>query len=559
MKGSFIRLCEVYESIEKLSSRSEIVELMAGYFKDLNASEVKIAVKLSTSDFREALNVSWATLLKTLKELYRFNDEDFYRAFNDTGDVGSAVKSILEAKRLSRQTLLMVKPLTLEELDMLLREVSEIKGPGSKYKKVRVLKGLFSKVSPLEAKYLVRIILGDLRIGVKEGIIVKALSEAFHIPYDALERALMLSGDLAMTAAVAKTQGLHGILNMRYVPFNPIKPMLAGMAYNVREILDEFKGKAAFEYKLDGARVQIHAFNGGVRVFSRGLKDVTSSLPEVVDAIRGEDKLKNCVVEGEVIAVNFNGKPLPFQELMHRFKRIRSVEEEAKRLPIKLYLFDILVDEGSLTIGEPYIERRKRLTRKVESIPLVDSLMTQDLEEAEEFYRKALEYGHEGVVAKKPDSIYHPGVRGRDWLKVKETLDTLDLVIVGGEYGYGRRYRWISDYFLAALDNSTGGFTIIGKTFKGLVDEEFENLTKTLENDVVKREGRRVWVNPRIVVEVAYNEIQKSQKYPSGFALRFARIVRIRWDKKVEEADTIDKVREIYIKQFERKASNYQR
>ena len=177
------------------------------------------------------------------------------------------------------------------------------------------------------------------------------------------------------------------------------------------------------------------------------------------------------------------------------------------------------------------------------------------MEEAEDFYRRALEAGHEGVVAKRLDSVYHPGVRGREWLKVKGTLDALDLVIVGGEYGYGRRYKWISDYFLAALDPALENFTVIGKTFKGLTDAEFENLTKILENDVVKREGRRVWVKPRIVVEVIYNEIQKSRRYPSGFALRFARIARIRWDKNVEEADTIDKVRGIYLKQFERKSS----
>ncbi len=555
MKETFLRLCEVYENIGRLNSRSEVIEVVAGYFKDLDSKDLKTAIRLTTSDFREALNVSWATLLKALKDPYKFTDGDFYKAFNETGDVGSAVKSILESRRLSRQTLLSANPLTLEELDSVLREVSEAKGSGSKYKKLKVLKGLFSKASPLEAKYLVRIILGDLRIGVKEGIIAKALSKAFHIPYEALEKALMLSGDLAETAVVAKTYGVNGIMNVRYNPLSPIKPMLASMAYSIKEVLDEFKGKAAFEYKLDGARVQIHVFNGEVKIFSRGLKDVTSSLPEVVDIVKGEAKLKSCIVEGEAITVDFNGKPLPFQELMHRFKRIREVEEEARKLPIKLYLFDILVAEDSLMIDEPYIKRRENLIHRVESIPVVDCLITQNLDEAEDFYRRSLEAGHEGVVAKKLDSTYHPGIRGREWLKVKGTLDALDLVIVGGEYGYGRRYKWISDYFLAALDKVTGSFTVIGKTFKGLTDTEFENLTKILEGDIVKKERRRVWVNPRIVVEVAYNEVQRSQKYPSGFALRFARIVRIRWDKKVEEADTIDKVREIYFRQFERKAS----
>ncbi|MBS7613986.1 ATP-dependent DNA ligase, partial [Candidatus Bathyarchaeota archaeon] len=478
MKKPFLRLCEVYENIERLNSRSEVIEVVAGYFKDLDSKDLGTAIRLTTSNFREALNVSWATLLEALKDLYKFTDGDFYKAFNETGDVGSAIKSILESRRLSRQTLLLAKPLTLEELDSVLREVSEAKGSGSKYKKLKVLKGLFSKASPLEAKYLVRIILGDLRIGVKEGIITKALSKAFHIPYEALEKALMLSGDLAETAIVAKTYGVNGIMDVRYNPLNPIKPMLASMAYSIKEVLDEFKGKAAFEHKLDGARVQIHVFNGEVKVFSRGLKDVTSSLPEVVDIVKEETKLRSCIVEGEAITVDFNGKPLPFQELMHRFKRIRGVEEEARKLPIKLYLFDILVAEDSLMIDEPYIKRRENLIHRVESIPVVDCLITQNLEEAEDFYRRSLEAGHEGVVAKKLDSTYHPGIRGREWLKVKGTLDALDLVIVGGEYGYGRRYRWISDYFLAALDRVTGSFTVIGKTFKGLTDAEFESLTK---------------------------------------------------------------------------------
>ena len=555
MKGSFLRLCEIYETVEKLSSRNETIESMAEYLKELSPEDLRIAVKLSTINFRETLNVSWTTLSEALKGLYKLADADLYKAFNETGDIGSAIKSILEFRSLSRQTLLLTKPLTLEELNLLLREISKAEGSGSKYKKLKVLKGLFSKASPLEAKYLTRIILGDLRIGVKEGIIAKALSEAFHIPYKALERALMLSGDLAETAVLAKTHGLNGILNVKYIPFNPIKPMLAGMAYSIKEVIGEFKDRVAFEHKIDGARVQIHVFNGKVKVFSRGLKDVTSSLPEIVDIVKEEPKLKDCVVEGEVIAVDFNGKPLPFQELMHRFKRLRGIEEEARKLPVKLYLFDILVAEGSLMIDEPYITRRNYLIHRVESIPIVDCLITQNLEEAEDFYRRALEAGHEGVVAKRLDSVYHPGVRGREWLKVKGTLDALDLVIVGGEYGYGRRYKWISDYFLAALDPALENFTVIGKTFKGLTDAEFENLTKILENDVVKREGRRVWVKPRIVVEVIYNEIQKSRRYPSGFALRFARIARIRWDKNVEEADTIDKVRGIYLKQFERKSS----
>lgn len=553
MEESFSSLCKLYEALEKIAARNEAVNLLSSYFERLTSNELEAVIRLSTTGFEEALNVNWASVVEALKGVYNFDLRAFRKAFDETGDVGSAVKKVLEDGRNPRQTLLSLKPLTVMELYSSLRELSKAKGPGSKARKLRILRGLFSKMSPLEAKYFVRILLGDLRIGVKEGLMAQALAKAFQAPYDIFERAFMLTGDLTETALTAKSEGIEGLLRIGYKPFNPIRPMLAGMAYSVREVLDEFKGEAAFEYKLDGARVQIHFFNGRVKVFSRKLKDVTVSLPEVVSVIEGATALKNCVLEGEVIAVDFANRPLPFQELMHRFKRVRDVYEEAKRLPVKLYLFDILVADGVLTIDKPYLERRKILVEKAGSIPVVECLITQDVNEAEKFYESSIEVGHEGLVAKRLGSTYHPGVRGRDWLKVKATLANLDLVIVGGEYGYGRRYRWISDYYLAALDPSTGGFAVVGKTFKGLTDAEFEELTRLLEKNVVQREGRRVWVNPKVVVEVAYNEVQKSPKYSSGFALRFARIIKIRWDKRVEEADTIDTIREVYRRQSKRK------
>lgn len=535
-----------------MDSRNEAIRLMADYFKSLTPEELKTAVRISAGGFQEALNVSWASVLEALEDVYTVKRRILYKAFDETGDMGSAVRKILKLGA-SRQTLLASKSIALPELDSAFRRLSEVKGAGSKVRRLRILKGLFGRATPLEAKYLVRILLGDLRVGVKEGLAARALSKAFNVPYDVLERAFMLSGDLAETALAAKLGGLQAVKAVSYKPFNPVRPMLAGMAYSVREVFEEFKGEAAFEYKLDGARVQIHFFNGVVRAFSRRLKDVTMSLPELASMVRENGSLEGCVVEGEAVAVGVDGKPLPFQELMRRFRRVRGVEEEAKRVPVRLYLFDILVAGGSLVIDKPYMERRSILRERAGSIPLVECIVTDDLEEADRFFNRALREGHEGVVAKMPNSTYHPGVRGRSWLKVKATLESLDLIIVGGEYGYGRRFRWISDYYLAAL-NPSGGFAIIGKTFKGLTDAEFEELTRVLEKDVVRREGRRVWVKPRVVVEVAYNEVQRSPKYRSGFTLRFARIVKIRWDKRVEDADTLEKVREIYLRQFEKKS-----
>jgi DNA ligase-1 len=329
--------------------------------------------------------------------------------------------------------------------------------------------------------------------------------------------------------------------------------MLAQMASTVSEALKEHGGKTAFEYKLDGARVQIHKKGKDVRIFSRRLTDVTESLPEIADIIRGNVKAEETILEGEVIAVNGEGYPIPFQHLMRRFKRVHAVEDVAEAVPVRLYLFDILYLNGESLISLPYLQRRKILAENVGEIPITKNVIADNVQEAEKFLQEAINNGHEGLMAKRIDSEYAPGIRGKRWLKIKPTLEPLDLVIVSAEYGYGRRHEWLSDYYLAARDPETGEFLTVGKTFKGLTDMEIVEMTRRLKELAVKEEPRRVFVLPKIVVEVAYNEIQKSPKYKCGMALRFARITRIREDKTPEEADTIQKVREIYERQFLKK------
>jgi len=331
----------------------------------------------------------------------------------------------------------------------------------------------------------------------------------------------MFTGDVAEVAAICKKEGLSGILKMGFRLFRPIKPMLAQMAEGVEEALKEHGGKTAFEYKLDGARIQIHKSGSEVKVFSRRLTDVTESLPEIVEVIRREVKHREAVMEGEVIALGKDGNPLPFQHLMRRFRRVYGVERIAENIP---------------------------------EISLTKQIVTDDPAEAERFLEEAVDEGHEGLMAKRLNSPYTPGVRGKHWLKIKKTLEPLDLVIIAAEYGTGRRHRWLSDYHLAARDEETGEFLMLGKTFKGLTDREMEEMTRRLKQIALEERGHIVVVKPQIVVEVLYNEIQRSPKYRSGMALRFARITRIRDDKSPEEADTIQKVRRIYEKQFEKKA-----
>jgi len=265
-------------------------------------------------------------------------------------------------------------------------------------------------------------------------------------------------------------------------------------------------------------------------------------------------KADEVILEGEIIAVGERGTPLPFQHLMRRFRRVHEIEEMVKRIPVELYLFDLIYIDGKSLIADPYVERRKKLKEIAGNIPLTSQIITSSSREAERFLREAIDKGHEGLVAKKLDSPYTPGIRGKRWFKIKLSLEPLDLVIVAAEYGYGRRHNWLSDYYLAARNHQSGEFLVVGKTFKGLTDEEIIEMTRRLKELTIKEEHRRVVVTPKIVVEVAYNEIQKSPKYKCGMALRFARITRIREDKSPEEADTIQRVRKIYEKQFEKKA-----
>jgi DNA ligase-1 len=269
--------------------------------------------------------------------------------------------------------------------------------------------------------------------------------------------------------------------------------------------------------------------------------------------VRKNIKAEEVILEGEVIAIDDLGYPIPFQHLMRRFRRVHAIEDAAERIPVKLYLFDILYLNGKSLISVSYMQRRQILAENAGEIPLATQMVTDEAEEAEQFLKEAIDAGHEGLMVKKIDSSYTPGIRGKRWLKIKPVLEPLDLVIVGAEYGYGRRHEWLSDYYLAVRDDKTGEFLTVGKTFKGLTDAEIIEMTKRLKELVVKEEHRRAVVIPKIVVEVIYNEIQRSPKYKCGMALRFARISRIREEKTPEEADTLERIKEIYEKQFLKK------
>jgi len=558
MLASFKSLSELLEKVEGTKKRLEIIDLTANYLKALTSEEIEPATNMMVGRgfpkySQKSLDVNWSTLTRVFERVSQFDWTLWRQAMAGTGDIGSAIKAVLEKTKAKKQTQLAEQTLTILEVRRSLEAISQTSGAGSRNKKERLITTLLSQATPVEAKYLVKIFTGEMRTGLQEGLMEQAIAKAFHVPLKLVQHAGMVLGDLGEVALTLKTEDIGGLEKVGFTVFRPVNLMLAQTSQTVEEALMEQCGKSAFEYKYDGARVQIHMQNGVVQVFSRRLTDVTESLPEIVESLKHNFKAQSTIVEGEVVALDRAGYPIAFQHLMRRFKRVRDITGMSKRIPLTLYLFDILFLDGDSLIALPYTQRRQILTENAGEIRLSKQLVTENVDKATSFLKEAIAAGHEGLMAKKLDSPYTPGRRGKKWLKIKTILEPLDLVITAAEYGYGRRKGWLSDYYLAARDPETDEFLEVGKTFKGLTDAEIIEMTKGLKDSVVFEEGHRVRVVPRIVVEVAYNEIQRSPKYRSKMALRFARISRVRGDKTPQEADTIVKVREIYEKQFQQK------
>jgi DNA ligase-1 len=558
MSTLFKSLAELLEKVEATKKRLQTVRMTAEFLENLEPQELEPAVSMILGRpfpkwSQKTLDVSWATLGTILRGVTNADWDVFVEAFRNTGDIGSAAKAIFEKAKGNRQTQLLQRQLTIIEVRHSFEAIAATSGSGSKEKKERLVEALFNQATPTEAKYLVKILTGEMRTGFHEGLMEQAVAKAFDVPLATVQKASMATGDIGEVAATANIEGIEALSKISFQMFRPVKLMMAQVADNVDEALKAHGGKTAFEYKYDGARIQIHKSKAEVRVFSRRLTDATESLPEITESVKRNVKADDVILEGEVVAVDSSGYPIPFQHLMRRFKRVHEIADTAEKIPLKLYLFDILYLNGESLIAIPYTQRRKILAENAGNIQLTKQILTNKKATANKFLQEAINAGHEGLMAKKLNSPYTPGTRGKLWLKIKTILDPLDLVITAAEYGYGRRHGWLSDYYLAARDAETGEFLDLGKTFKGLTDDEIIEMTKRLKKIAVSEDRWRVIVQPKIVVEVAYNEIQKSPKYKSQMALRFARITRIRDDKNPEDADTIQRVREIYEKQFGKK------
>ena len=507
-------LVELSRGVAQTSSRLGKIDVLAACLRALSPDEIAIAVPFLCGETRQGrLGIGYAALQEAR--------------------TGAAAQP----------------KLTLAETDCMLAHVAAVGGKGAVAERGRLLGELFRRATQAEQEFLLRLLAGELRQGALEGVMLEAVARAATVPVADVRRAAMLAGDIAQVARAAFAGGLPAVRGFSLRVLQPVQPMLAQTAEDVGDALARLDG-AAFEWKLDGARVQVHKAGDEVRVFTRSLNEVTAVVPELVEAVRGA-AARELVLDGETIALAPSGAPHPFQVTMRRFGRKLDVGAMRETLPLSVFFFDCLHRDGEALAERPARERFEALGEALPPALLVPRLVTRDAAEAEAFFAQALQRGHEGVMAKALDAPYEAGNRGASWLKIKRAHN-LDLVVLAAEWGHGRRTGWLSNLHLGARDPSSGAFVMLGKTFKGLTDATLEWQTRELLAREIGRDAYTVHVRPELVVEIAFNELQASPHYPGGLALRFARVKGYRPDKKPEQADTIDTVRAIYDAQMAR-------
>jgi len=426
--------------------------------------------------------------------------------------------------------------LTVAEVDRRLRSLAEAAGTGSEDAKLDELFGLFTRCSPEEARYLARLVLSEMRIGVGEGTVRDAIAAAFDVPESAVERALQVANDYGQVAVVAREEGESGLSALTLEVGRPVQAMLAQTG-TITGALEDWEA-AAVEWKFDGARVQVHHDGEEVRLFSRNMEDVTDPLPEVVSFVEATLD-PPAILDGEVVAVDDEGAPLPFQAVLRRFRRKHDVAAARESVELRLHAFDCLHADGEDLLEAPLHERHDRL-RAVLDDGVSELWVTDDPDEIADHEAAALDAGHEGIMLKDPASAYTPGRRGRHWRKRKPDVETLDCVVTGAEWGEGRRANVLGTFLLAVRDDD--GYETVGKVATGVTDEELAALTERLEPHVRSEDGQTVDVEPAVVFEVGYEEIQRSPTYSSGYALRFPRYIGIREDRDPADADTLSRM-----------------
>jgi len=433
--------------------------------------------------------------------------------------------------------------LQLRDVDERLARIAVVSGRGSSAERVRLLHDLLRQATAAEQQFLIRLLFGELRQGALEAVLADAVAHAANVPADTIRRAVMMAGALAPVASAALAGRIDEVASFDVQLLRPVQPMLAQTAADVGEALASLDGDVALEWKLDGARIQVHKADDAIKVFTRNLRDVTAAVPEVVEAVRGLPAAQ-LILDGEVIALRPDHTPETFQRTMQRFGRKLDVDRLRAELPLTPFFFDCLYLNGATLIDAPQAERFETLARLAPTTT-VPRVLRPTPDEAAQFVTTTLDRGHEGVMVKALASGYAAGRRGQHWLKVK-VARTLDLVVLAAEWGHGRRTGWLSNLHLGARGSTGDGFVMLGKTFKGLTDQMLTWQTERLLQLEIARDAYTVYVRPELVVEIAFNDVQASPHYPGGLALRFARVKSYRHDKTAADVDTIDTVRDIY-------------
>jgi DNA ligase 1 len=437
--------------------------------------------------------------------------------------------------------------LTIPEVDSVLEALAATRGAGSGARRAALLADLFGAATAPEQDFLLRLLAGELRQGALEGVMVDAIAAAAKLPAAAVRRAAMYAPGLGRLASAALSQGEQGLEQFQLRVFEAVSPMLAQTAVDVGEALRDLPKPVQFEWKMDGARIQVHKRGQEVRIYTRALNEMSAAIPEIVAAAQAVP-VHEVVLDGEAISYTPEGRPHAFQITMRRFGRRQNVASLLEELPMRAFYFDCLLLDGQVLADRPMSERLAALDRAVPAAARIPRLVTEDATEADAFYEAALAAGHEGVMAKSLASAYEAGSRGSNWFKIKRA-HTLDLVVLAAEWGNGRRRGKLSNLHLGALDPATGEYVMLGKTFKGLTDEVLMWQTRELLAREVRRDAITVYVRPELVVEIAFSELQASPRYAGGLALRLARVKRYREDKRAAEADTMESVRRIHAAQ----------
>ncbi|WP_295613395.1 ATP-dependent DNA ligase [uncultured Methanobrevibacter sp.] len=543
-------LVDVYSALEATTKRLEKTDIISDYLKKLDADTIgKVALLLRGGVFpawsSEEIGIGSKLVERAVAEAVGTTQANVEDAVRDEGDIGLACIKLYAKKS---QMTFFSQPLTINFVFDSLQKLSKISGSRSTNRKISIILELLSQASATEAKYLTRTITEELRIGVGDGIIRDAIAQAFDIDKKVVERAQMLTNDFSVVARTALLEGADGLAKLNLTPGTPVKPMLAQLSPPVAEIIPEM-GTAICETKYDGIRLQVHRNGNEIKIFTRRLENITSALPEIVKLFDENLPHDDYIVEGEVIATR-DGKPLPFQNILHRVRRKYNVEEAMENVPLKLYLFDLLYYKEPM-IDEPLMVRRETLEEIVDTNDDGMNLSTMivgtpdNIDEIEELFNSSIAAHHEGIMIKNASEPYIPGIRGKKMLKYKAEPETLDMIVVGGTYGIGKRGDFVGSY-LVALRDENDEFKTVAYAATGLDDATLEYLTGKMKEIEISTKGREIVVEPKIVLEIAFSEIVESPEYETGYSIRFPVVKNIRKDKGPGDVDTVERLLSMY-------------